>query len=192
MSCSSRSDAGKHRDLRLLAVGLLTCASMVAHTPSPAEPVPVEAASLPAVRLLGVAQMRFLGMRIYEARLWVDDRFDPLHYDKGSLVLELRYARRFTGATIAERSLQEMRRAGRVSDAQAQAWLALMEKAFPDVQAGQRLTGVLHGGQVRFFHDGHPTAATDDPAFAQRFFGIWLAQWTSEPGLRAQLLGGAP
>jgi hypothetical protein len=172
--------------------GLLAgaCAGIDA-APMPAAPS-AEAATLSASRLLGQGAMRFLGMEIYQARLWIAEDFDPRDYAHGALALELRYARALYGRAIAERALQEMRRAGPLADAQAEAWLALMLRAFPDVEAGQRLTGVLRGGQVRFFHEGRPTASTDDPDFARRFFGIWLAEWSSEPALRKHLLGGAP
>jgi hypothetical protein len=134
-------------------------------------------AALGATRLQGRATMRFFGLRIYQARLWV-------------VALELQYARTLSGADIAERSLQEMRRAGGVDEARAQNWLAAMSQSFPDVAEGDRLTG-LHepGGATRFFMNGRNLALIADPTFGAPFFGIWLSPSTSEPRLREQLLG---
>lgn len=157
----------------------------------PSAPQEVSAA-LGSTRLQGRATLRFFGLQIYQARLWVSPQFQPERYRDHRFALELQYARSLSGADIAERSLQEMRRAGVVEEAQAQGWLAAMRQAFPDVSDGDRLTGLHEPGlQTRFFFNGRDQATVNDPAFGPRFFGIWLAQGSSEPRLRQQLLGVA-
>jgi hypothetical protein len=157
---------------------------------SPPTPVPSEVASaLPGARLLGSGTMRFLAMRIYDARLWVGSGFAADRYGTHAFALELQYARAFDGADIAQRSIEEMRRIGNLDDAQADAWRVAMKRAFPDVKPGDRLTGLhLPGGTTRFFHNGQPTQVIEGQAFARLFFGIWLAPTTSEPALRRQLV----
>ena len=92
---------------------------------------------------------------------------------------------------IASRSIDEMRRIGPLSDAQAAAWLAVMTRLFPDVQAGDRLTGVQQPGQTARFHfNGQFRGEGADADFARLFFGIWLSPKTSEPKMRALWLGG--
>lgn len=152
---------------------------------------PTEAAAvLSDLRLLGRGTLRYFGLLVYEARLWAGADFSPARYDGHAFALELQYARKLDGSAIARRSIVEMRRAGSLDDDQAQAWEAALARAFPDVAPGDRLTGVHVPGQVtRFFHNGRPTSAVTDPAFARSFFGIWLAATTSEPGLRRQLIG---
>ena len=106
------------------------------------------------------------------------------------MVLELEYLRELKGQAIAERSLQEMQRAGPMAEAQAQRWLAEMQRIFPDVKAGDRISGQhLPGQGARFWLNGQPVGQVEDPAFARLFFGIWLAPSTSEPGMRVALLG---
>ena len=84
----------------------------------------------------------------------------------------------------------EMRRLGRFSEAQAQAWLQAMTQAFPDVEPGDRLLGIYLPGQgARFLANGRLTGEVMDTEFAQLFFGIWLSDKTSEPCLRQALLG---
>ena len=67
-----------------------------------------------------------------------------------------------------------------------------MAAIFPDVTAGTCLTGVYdaHGATV-FYLSGKMIGHIDDPEFGKRFFAIWLGDKTSQPALRAQLLGGA-
>lgn len=159
-----------------------------------AEPLPSEVASpLPAARLWGGASFRFFGLRIYDVRLWTPSGFVAEQYPLHPFALELRYARHFTGVDIANRSLTEMRRIEPFDAAQGQRWLTAMVDAFPDVNDGDRLTGLNQPGQAaQFFHNGQPTRAIAGAAFARRFFGIWLAPETSEPALRRQLLAGRP
>ena len=83
-----------------------------------------------------------------------------------------------------------MQRAGGFSEAQGLAWLAQMQRLFPDVKAGDRLVGLHEPGQgARFWHNGQALGRVDDAAFARLFFGIWLAPTTSEPEMRLALLG---
>jgi hypothetical protein len=170
------------------------CHAIAADVPIDAVPPPPEVSSaLPAAKLQGRATMRFFGLAIYEVRLWAPAGFAGERYDTHAFALELVYARRFTGAAITERSLEEMRRSGPVDDTQARVWQSAMARAFPDVAVGDRLTGVNHAdGTTRFFHNARPTAGVSDPEFARRFFGIWLAPTTSEPALRRRLIGSAP
>ena len=145
---------------------------------------------LPGSRLQGEATLRYFGLRIYHARLWTLPDFRSGQSVEQPMVLELEYLRELKGQAIAERSLQEMQRAGPIPEAQAQRWLAEMQRIFPDVKAGDRISGQhLPGQGARFWHNGRPAGQVDDPGFARLFFGIWLAPSTSEPGMRVALLG---
>ena len=148
-------------------------------------------AQLPQAKAAGTTRMRFFGLSIYDAQLWVAPGFDAAQYVSHPLALELRYLRSLKGQSIAERSLQEMRRGGALDTATEQRWLQAMAEAFPDVKEGDRLTG-LHkpGAGTRFFFNGTLRATVADPMFGPRFFGIWLAPWTSEPKLRDALMAG--
>jgi hypothetical protein len=66
-----------------------------------------------------------------------------------------------------------------------------MQAAFPDVKAGDRISGSFEPeAAAQFFVNGQPRRRIADASFARLFFGIWLSPQTSEPGLRQQLLGG--
>jgi hypothetical protein len=161
---------------------------------APASPalLPRELASaLPTAQAAGSARMRFLGLAIYDATLWVTPGFQAASYAQHPLALELRYLRSLSGRAIAERSLAEMRRAGPLEENTEQRWLAAMQAAFPDVKDGDRLTGLHTPGEgTRFWFNGQPRATVADAEFSRLFFGIWLADSTSEPRLRSALLAG--
>lgn len=148
---------------------------------------------LPGSRLQGEAMLRFFGLRVYQARLWVRPDFRPDRFIEQPVVLELEYLRELKGGAIAERSVQEMRRAGGFSESQAERWLADMRRIFPDVKNGDKLTGLYEPGQgTRFWYNGQPAGDVADPEFGKLFFGIWLAPTTSEPAMRLALLGQPP
>lgn len=180
----------------LVGAGLLTSA-ITAWAQANAEQIsPTLPAELAPVwrqaALRGRGTLRFLGMLIYEVRLWVQPEWRAEQYSQTPLVLELEYARDLSGTRIAERSLKEMQSLHRIEPDQGQAWLARMKSIFPDVKANDRITGLLAPGEAaRFFLNGKPLGEITDGAFAELFFGIWLSPKTSEPELRRALIGAS-
>jgi len=141
-------------------------------------------------RPAGSGRLTWFGLHIYDARLYVPERGIDIH-DLASqrFALELTYARRLRGSAIAERSRDEIEKLKLGSDEQLAEWQRQMSKIFPDVAAGQTLTGVhLAGMATRFYSDGRYIGAIDDPAFGRAFFAIWLDPKTSAPRLRTELL----
>lgn len=150
---------------------------------------------LPGATPVGSGALRFLGMPVYHATLWAAAGWQPGQLGREPLVLELHYQRRLRGHDIAQRSVLEMRRGGPLDRADETRWLQAMQGLFPDVEPGDRIAGLWEpargarfvlaraGGEVR------ELGALAEPRFAERFFAIWLAPTTSQPQLRAALLG---
>ena len=146
-------------------------------------------ASLPNARLLGSGEFSWFGFKVYSARLWGTAL--PLA-DDSPFALELTYRRTIRRDELVQTSLDEIQRLSgtAVSAAQLKDWQAQMQRAFVDVEPGQRITGVfLPGRGVQFFVDQRLPYTVDDEAFARAFFAIWLDPRTRNPQLRAQLLG---
>ncbi len=136
-------------------------------------------------------RLRVWGFEVYDARLWTASGFRHQQYAQHPFALELQYLRHLEGAAIASRSIDEMRRVGTFTDAQAQGWLAALRAIFPNVGPDDRLTGVNQPGQgTEFWVNGQRAGVVKDAVFARLFFGIWLDERTSEPKMRAQLLQG--
>lgn len=144
-------------------------------------------------RVSGEGRFTFLGLKVYDARLWIGRGFDARRLTDGAFALELTYLRRFEGRAIAERSLSEIEKLGIGNAAQRAAWLADLQRLLPDVSPGDRLTGVWRPGQgTTFLRNDRPVGRVDDPSFAHAFFSIWLDPRTPAPSLRRALLAGAP
>ena len=161
----------------------LACGLSLAQPPEPV------AQALVQPRLAGQGQMRFLGLRIYDARLHVGPQFEALEFERYPLALELTYQRSFSARAIAERSIQEIERQRAMSPELATRWTTLLAQWLPDVQSGDRLTGLYLPGQgMRMWRGDQALGLLDEPELARYFFGIWLSPKTSEPGLRSALL----
>jgi Chalcone isomerase-like len=191
MSCNSRCAVRSGLSRRALVAAVLAAPAAWGTTPS-TPPIEVSAA-LPGAVLQGQGRLRYFGLHIYDAALWSLAPVLPGEPLGAALALELRYARKLAGSAIADRSLDEMKRVGDFSPADGQRWLGAMKQAFPDVTAGDRITGVHRPGVgAAFFVNGKATAEVRDALFAQLFFGVWLSPRTSQPALRAALLGTTP
>ncbi|MBK7766513.1 MAG: chalcone isomerase family protein [Sulfuritalea sp.] len=141
----------------------------------------------PDWRVQGQGEMRWFGLRLYEASLWAPGgRWQAeLPY-----ALELRYARDIPSGRLVDASIQEMQRLGAADDERLARWKVALEQVFPDVRSGDVIVGMhLPARGAEFYHQGRLTGRIDDVDFARAFFAIWLDERTREPGLRARLLG---
>jgi len=138
-------------------------------------------------RIVGQGRMRWFGLLLYDAALWVDG--SQWQWDR-PFALDIRYARDFSGEKLAEASAEEIKRLGSPMIDRLPAWREAMRRAFPDVRKGDVILGLYRPGVgAQFYHNGRPTALVQDADFARAFFSIWLDPRTREPRLRAALLG---
>lgn len=180
---------------RRLAAGLVAAAALTLALPGPgaaaADAAPgAVAGQVPQARLAGEGELRWFGLKVYGAQLWVGPQ--AFRLDRSAslpFALQLQYATGLKGEAIAERSLEEIERMGFGDPQRRGRWLADMKRLFPNVARGDRLTGVNEPGRgARFFHNDRPIGAVDDPDFATAFFAIWFDERTVAPSLREALL----
>ncbi len=168
---------------------ILMLAMMISATAALALPASVagDIAEAKTLTRRGEAVMRFFGLKVYDIRLWTAAK----PHDHGDVfALELVYDLGLKGREIAKRSIDEMRKQGFQDEAKLNEWNQAMVGAFPDVKQGDTLVGVsMPGKGARFYAKDKFIAEIPDPAFAKAFFDIWLSPKTSEPALRARLIG---
>jgi Chalcone isomerase-like len=139
---------------------------------------------LSSAKLQGSGQLTWWGLHIYDAAF----------YRVGSLsspefALDMRYQKSFSGKSIANRSVEEMKRIG-VPDDQANYWGKELTSFLPNVESGQTLTAIYTQKLgTTFYFEGKQIAQIPGAEFPKAFFGIWLDPNTSAPKLRAELLG---
>jgi Chalcone isomerase-like len=153
-------------------------------------PVPKELLlELAEPMLRGRAKLTVWGFDVYNASLWVTPAFKAAEFANHAFAIELAYLRDFKREAIASRSMAEMARQANFGNTQRTSWEPQMRELFPDVKAGDRITGVnLPGIGARFLINGKTGGEIRDPEFARFFFGIWLSSASSEPKMRLDLL----
>jgi hypothetical protein len=154
---------------------------------------PVHASPVPGLQPVGQGRLSWFGFDAYDAALFATPGFRASQFARHPFALELAYLRAFRARDIASRSITEMRRAGDLSDSDAERWRTALERVLPDVKPGDRITGVNQPELgARFLVNGREAGVIDDLRFAALFFSIWLGPATSQPALRRELLAGAP
>ena len=148
------------------------------------EPVYINEALNPA-KLQGSGKLTWWGFHVYDASFYRG----ASAANSPEFALDLRYQKSFSGNSIANSTVDEMRKLG-VSDAQAKIWGKQLASFFPNVESGQNLTAIYIPKQgTTFYFEGKPLAQIPGSDFSKAFFGIWLDPKTSAPKLREQLLG---
>ncbi|MCV0426730.1 MAG: chalcone isomerase family protein [Roseibium sp.] len=147
----------------------------------------VASRSVPSAELVGKGRMTYLGFKVFDAELYAPN---GAYRSSAPFALKLTYLRNFKGAKIADSSVDEIKRQGGVSTKQLENWGSQMRAIFPNVSAGQSITGVrTASGSAIFYLGGRKLGTISDPAFSRRFFAIWLGNNTRNPRLRAKLVG---
>lgn len=168
---------------------LLAAGNVMANQNTVARPAEISE-TIGDARSVGATRLRVFGFQIYDARLWAQPSFEAQAYTNSPFALEINYLRKFDNNAVAERSIQEMRKLGSMTEAQAAQWLAQMRRIFPDIAKGDRLVGIHSPGVGAVFKfNGKPVGEIKDTEFARLFFGIWLSPQSSEPQMRRELLG---
>lgn len=188
------------RCLRAPLHALVLAGALVVAQPATAVALPRPVlATAGALQMAGAGEMRWFGLKLYDAALWVNPGVNPggdaAQQAAGQplqkpYALALRYTRAISGEALVTASLDEIRRLGETSESRLARWKPLLEKALPSVAPGETLVGLHEPGRgASFWHEGQLTARIDDAELAGAFFGIWLDARTREPKLRARLLG---
>jgi Chalcone isomerase-like len=147
-------------------------------------------AKLSGMEPLGHGKLSFFGLHIYDATLYTPSKdFSLEKLTEARLALALRYAREIDGIKIAERTESEIAKQKSASENERADWLAQLKVLIPNVKKGDVLTGAYAPNQgTGFYLNGKLLGEIKGARFAQSFFGIWLAENTSQPGLRKALL----
>jgi hypothetical protein len=144
-------------------------------------------AQIPGAEKIGQGRLTYMFWDIYDATLYAAN--GNLRTDQ-PLALKLSYLREISGKTIADRSVEEIRRLGFSDEVRLADWHAQMRNIFPDVKKGMSLTGIYTDKKETVFYSNNTEIGRiKDPEFGREFFNIWLSPETSAPDLRRKLLG---
>ena len=159
----------------LLSLVLLLC-------PMIAQAVPVSSA-FPGAETRGQATLRFLGLPLYQARLYTPAG-RALDWQE-DMALELTYLRRLSETDLVEATLREFSRTGGPLPLRDQ-----LLNCYDDVGRGDRYLAVSNGpDEVLFWRNGQRMCALSHPRIKQRFMAIFLGDNTRSPSFTRRLRG---
>ena len=105
-------------------------------------------------------------------------------------VLQFDYKRKLKKTDVIKASMKEIRRQSGVTSGDLAKWQKYLAEAIEPVEQGaQAAVEWFPAGKLAFYYKGKAPVIIDDEPFARSFINIWLGQETSEPQLRAALLG---
>lgn len=170
--------------MRLRVVVVLCALFVFSHAARAAESL---AGLVPHASVVGRGVLSYAFWDIYEATLYAPEgRWKP----SAPFALSIEYYHAIDGKSIADKSVQEMRKQGFDDEVKLATWYRQMKNIFPDVAAGTVLSAVhIPGKETRFYRGSKVIGSIKDQRFARAFFNIWLGEKSSEPKLRRALLG---
>lgn len=182
--------AGLQRILRsaVLILGLGIAAT--AYSYDPLDFVPEQ---VPSARLSGSAILRHYGRPVYSAKLFIDPgTFSPEDLTRESFALDFEYRKACEGRAIAQAVATQMNDMGNAGTTQIGAWQHTLQRLLPDIGTDDHLTAVFWPGRgTGFFRNGEWLGDIPGNDFAKAYFGLWLDDTSTMPGMRQQLLRGA-
>lgn len=163
---------------RILLVAAL-CLAPLAAVASPG----ALGAALPDAQQRGSAVFRYLGLPIYEARLYTQAG-QPLDWQR-DFAIELTYLRRISARTLVDSTLQELARTGGALPVGDQ-----LGKCFAEVRAGDRYLALSKGRDtVQFWRNDRPVCSLRHPNIKTRFMTIFVGDNTRSRSFSAELRG---
>lgn len=172
--------------MRLSGFVLLVILVCVPQLALAVQPFPAVEKAIPNMAQVGKGSLNTLLFDVYDIALYAPkgkwQRNQP-H------ALSILYKLSIDGEDLAERSADEMR-LQKISPDKITQWEQQLKAIFPDVKKGATITA-LHKPQQEtiFYGDGVEIGTITDPQFGPAFFDIWLGEKSSEPELRASLMG---
>ena len=141
---------------------------------------------------VGHGTLRWLGLPVYRATLWSGDG----RYGAGAsqpLALTLAYQHGFSRAQLIDITASEWQRLGLADAALRARWVALLERIWSDVAAGDEISVlVVPAAATRFYHGDRLLGRIEDPAFGPAYLAIWLDARSRVGRLRTELMGPSP
>ena len=148
----------------------------------------VEITPLATLKLVGIAEMKWLWFEIYQAKLLTPTgTYKP---NQWPLALDLLYRR----SIPAEQLIQSTMHAWERQDIDYPVeWVSKLRDIWPDIAPQDQLILYVDDDRIsHFFYNNKFIGSLLDPLFSKAFTAIWLSKNTLRPALRNQLIGLNP
>lgn len=137
---------------------------------------------------VGQATLSFLFWDLYKSRLLTTSGKYPINENNDKLIYEINYLRDISKDDLVDRTVEQWQHLELPSQSY-QKFIPQLQQIWPDIIEGDTLSLFIDNKTSFFYFNKVHIGRIDDPTFGQIFLDIWLAEKTSQPKLRSQLLG---
>lgn len=136
---------------------------------------------------LGSAKLKVMFMNVYTISVWQDA--PSWSYD-APFALSIVYDMNFKRKELVDKSIEEVERLHAPEKAKLDTLRTELNRLFPDVKKGDRITSVyVPQTEVVFYHNGTKTGSLTEKELLVPFMDIWMSEKTEYPKTRNKMLG---
>ena len=137
---------------------------------------------------IGNTMFSILFWDLYQSKLLTTSGIYPINEKKDKLIYEIKYLKSISSKDLIGRTVDEWVHLG-FQPTSYQAYLPQLKKIWPDINAGDSLTMLMEQSGTSFYYNNAYVGKIEGAEFGPIFLDIWLAENTSQPTLRNELLG---
>lgn len=126
---------------------------------------------------------------LYKSKLLTTSGKYPISTEEDSLIFHINYLADISSEDLIMRTVEQWQHLG-IKEEVYKNYLQPLASIWPNITSGDSLALHLKNDQSAFYFNDRYLGAIEDPHFGQLFIDIWLSNKTSQPDLRAELLGG--
>lgn len=136
---------------------------------------------------IGNTMFSILFWDLYKSKLLTTTGEYPIDTSE-KLIYEIEYLQGISSDDLIGRTVDEWEHLG-LAPTSYQAYLPVLKEIWPDIKAGDSLTMLMDQSGTVFYHNQTYVGVIEGAEFGPLFLDIWLAENTSQPDLRDELLG---
>lgn len=141
-----------------------------------------------AFTVMGETTFSILFWDLYKSTLFSTSGRYPLTSKSDALIFQINYLADISREDLIMRTVEQWQHLA-MNEKMYQRYLADLETIWPNISKGDSLALLVEDNQSTFYFNGIRIGVIEDPNFGQLFIDIWLSENTSQPSLRAELLG---
>jgi hypothetical protein len=155
----------------------------------PAEQIKSQASD--TLEFLGEGTFRYLGLKLYIARFYLDPQVRDSRQDlmDSPKRLVIRYFRGIPKKALIEAAEKNIQNNPSVDFASLRERIDRLHEGYTDLRPGDVYELTYFDGTTSLFYNGNLRAKIEGADFASAYFGIWLSEYSISQKLRMALLG---
>lgn len=127
---------------------------------------------------------------LYKSKLMTTTGDYPIAINNEKLIFHIEYLADIKSSDLIERTIEQWKHIG-LKENEYQKYVNTLETIWPNIAEGDSLAMLMQKEESVFYYNDEYLGTIEDANFGQIFIDIWLSKNTSQPTLRAELLGAS-